>query len=228
MKTGGLQRNIWRWQGVLLLLILGGALSGKSQIIVQNGANAPTVDVHADWYLDTLAHQAWVRQDGEWTKFFLEIEPVEKIVPCRNDVLLYTTGLDGVAEREGRAYIHTIQCECRAHAVVFYADYTIGFIRDNNTIAWSSGENFFSSLPGGRSSLDSINGKPYYCMTNAGSVPYWLRFESDLHYWGIIDDDGQWIVEPKFDMPFKFENGRAIVSYYGLIRTINSKGEFLD
>jgi hypothetical protein len=44
----------------------------------------------------------------------------------------------------------------------------------------------------------------------------------------IIGNRGYWLIEPKFDAPFHFENGIAEVLYYGQKRKINEKGEFVE
>jgi hypothetical protein len=43
----------------------------------------------------------------------------------------------------------------------------------------------------------------------------------------IIDNHGQWLIEPKFDSPFHFQSGLAEVIHYGQKRKINEKGEFI-
>jgi hypothetical protein len=42
------------------------------------------------------------------------------------------------------------------------------------------------------------------------------------------NSNGQWLIEPKFDQPFRFQNGFAEVIYYGQRRKINEKGEFVE
>lgn len=49
-----------------------------------------------------------------------------------------------------------------------------------------------------------------------------------LRNWGMLGADGTWVIEPKFDAPFYFENGIAEVLYYGQKRKINEKGEFVE
>ncbi len=50
----------------------------------------------------------------------------------------------------------------------------------------------------------------------------------ELTTWGMIDEVGHWVIPPKFDAPFHFENGIAEVIYYGQKRKINEKGEFVE
>lgn len=50
----------------------------------------------------------------------------------------------------------------------------------------------------------------------------------ELHNWGMIGVNAQWLIEPKFDAPFHFKNGTAEVLYYGQKRKINEKGEFVE
>jgi hypothetical protein len=74
----------------------------------------------------------------------------------------------------------------------------------------------------------TIQGIQSYCLPR-----YAPRFEvySDkvqFRDWGILSIDGDWLVEPKFDAPFRFQNGFAEVIYYGQKRKINEKGEFVE
>ena len=50
----------------------------------------------------------------------------------------------------------------------------------------------------------------------------------EIRSWGIIGQSGTWLIEPKYDAPFHFENGIAEVLYYGQRRKINEKGEFVE
>jgi hypothetical protein len=52
--------------------------------------------------------------------------------------------------------------------------------------------------------------------------------ENQLRNWGMLGVNGHWLIEPKFDQPFRFQNGFAEVIYYGQRRKINEKGEFVE
>ena len=52
--------------------------------------------------------------------------------------------------------------------------------------------------------------------------------ENQLRNWGMLGVNGQWLIEPKFDQPFRFQDGFAEVLYYGEKRKINEKGEFVE
>ena len=58
-----------------------------------------------------------------------------------------------------------------------------------------------------------------------GTADLWWE---EMRNWGILGQNGQWIVEPKFDEAFRFHNGFADVLYYGEKRKINEKGEFVE
>lgn len=47
---------------------------------------------------------------------------------------------------------------------------------------------------------------------------------AELHGWGLLDAKGEWRVQPIYDKPFFFENGRADVVLYGERLTINEYG----
>jgi hypothetical protein len=50
----------------------------------------------------------------------------------------------------------------------------------------------------------------------------------DLVAWGMIGENGKWLIPAIFDAPFEFQNGVAEVIYYGQKRKINEKGEFVE
>jgi hypothetical protein len=80
--------------------------------------------------------------------------------------------------------------------------------------------------------LETLEGKQGYCVSAYYGATYMaihLVADTNLRTWGILDrDTGQWLIEPKFDGPFIFQNGFAEVIYYGQKRKINEKGEFVE
>lgn len=51
---------------------------------------------------------------------------------------------------------------------------------------------------------------------------------AELRNWGMMDERGKWVIEPKFDKPFHFDGGVALVWYLGLPRQIDEEGRFLE
>ena len=54
-----------------------------------------------------------------------------------------------------------------------------------------------------------------------------IRF-SNWHNWGMVNSEGAWVIPPIYDGPFYFEDGLAVVTYYGEKRVINLKGEVVE
>lgn len=79
--------------------------------------------------------------------------------------------------------------------------------------------------------LDSIQGMRAVCLPEPidkkGQHHSFFSWQ-DCRNWGMIGLNGKWLIEPKFDEPFHFENGIADVRYYGQKRKINEKGEFVE
>lgn len=51
---------------------------------------------------------------------------------------------------------------------------------------------------------------------------------NEFRNWGAINARGQWVIEPRYDKPFRFIDGVARVIHYGQKRKINLRGEFVD
>ncbi len=58
-----------------------------------------------------------------------------------------------------------------------------------------------------------------------GAPDFW---DVDIHNWGILGERGEWLIPPIFDRPFTFEAGRAQVLHYGVKRTIDEQGAFVE
>ena len=49
-----------------------------------------------------------------------------------------------------------------------------------------------------------------------------------LRSWGILSDEGIWLIPPVYDEPMMFKDGVAEVSQYGRHFKINEKGAFVE
>ncbi len=78
--------------------------------------------------------------------------------------------------------------------------------------------------------LAKLKGKDVMCLPQYadGILKGGVHQNDALKNWGMLSTDGEWLVEPKFDAPFRFQNGFADVLYYGEKRRINEKGEFVE
>ncbi len=78
--------------------------------------------------------------------------------------------------------------------------------------------------------LVKLHGKDVLCLPQYadGILKGGVHQNDALKNWGMLSTDGEWLIEPKFDAPFSFQNGFAAVLYYGEQRKINEKGAFVE
>jgi hypothetical protein len=83
--------------------------------------------------------------------------------------------------------------------------------------------------PFGKSAFptQTVNGLSAICVPRTPRESGYLNV-SELRAWGMLGENGKWLIEPTFDQPFRFQDGMAEVTYYGQRRKINESGEFVD
>ena len=74
---------------------------------------------------------------------------------------------------------------------------------------------------------DTLQGDLVYCFPRyaQGLEKYNC---AQLRNWGMMDANGKWVIEPKFDRPFNFQNGKAEVKEKGIYRWIDENGETME
>jgi hypothetical protein len=115
-----------------------------------------------------------------------------------------------------------------------------GYVADSSLIVWPNWSNggevlnargevvgTFTRCGAGENWTGTVEGIEGVCVP--GQIISGLGLTcGDLRNWGIMGENGQWLIEPKFDAPFYFQDGIADVVYYGQKRKINEKGEFME
>ncbi|MFN8394578.1 MAG: hypothetical protein U0176_07905 [Bacteroidia bacterium] len=74
----------------------------------------------------------------------------------------------------------------------------------------------------------TVQGKKAYCLPKyvPGLETYSPR--KSLYNWGMMGEDGQWLITPEFARPFTFIDGCAEVIHHGKNAKINEKGEVVE
>lgn len=211
---------------VLQCLLVGRAVSQTSSIT--SGAGEPKQ--HWPWYdfyLDTRNHRAYVHHPGmHGDPWWREIDDHETLTldACNGLSICF----DG---KNYRAYLNAY----RLRGIEF-TDY---HCLDKLLLAWNQyevvtynasgdvSEELFGNCLLGIPIVDTLGGKLAFCVVaavlNENAYPC-----EEMTAWGMMGLDGHWLIEPKFDAPFYFQDGFAEVIYYGEKRRINLKGEFVN
>ena len=74
---------------------------------------------------------------------------------------------------------------------------------------------------------------PQFCdigAFNDGLAPVTIRDDDgETFYWGYVDQDGKYVIEPEYDFATTFSGGCAVVLWddYASIGLIDTEGEFI-
>jgi hypothetical protein len=205
--------------GFIFVLSILMATPLDSQIIIRNGSGEPDKRVVADWYLDTLEHNAWYKFDGDWSQLYGF--NVRGIVDCNGAILIHTADDTLMYSRSGRVIHPVTAYECHDDITLIYFRSLRMFYADTLFLGMNYGHPTYLKQI-------IVHGKPAYCVTMYDLQEHGLVSLSEVHGWGILALSGEWLVEPKFDKPFEFTGGFAEVLYYGEKRRINENGEFVE
>ena len=209
---------------LLALLFLHPATT-DGQITFSKGAVLPPSPLENDLFWNLETQRVWGFRNGEWKDEFLA--PVQDVQWCHSR-LIFTEGnrqfilyINAAGKQD---YMTTLKVICHEGLSV---DSSAIFQRFVDTTGKCIG--FISEKLCSYSNIQHLNAESGY------SVPKAMRDDgiavrecNELKTWGFLTVKGHWLIEPKFDGPFSFQNGFADVVYYGQKRKINEQGEFVE
>jgi hypothetical protein len=172
------------------------------------------------WYFNETTHSIWIYQDTSWR--MLPFKNCRSMEHCNNHVIIkegvtYTlTDMVGNVKASQAPLIY-----CLYHFVVLGAKNRLDYLLNQE------GDTLSAVVDNCKIYQDTLAGRPAYCFP--AYSPGLERFScAQLRNWGMMDEEGEWRIEPKYDKPFSFTRGFADVFYKGIPRRINEKGEFVD
>lgn len=215
----GLRNRAIFWYWVLISL----PSLASAQVPILQGPDIPQNSLHADWYLDTVAHRVYHRQP-DWK--LVPSSHVFSLRSCGKYLLMTTIHITYVALENEEFVGAGTACEC--------LDRLVRMRNENAYFFWGDAGYLGRALCGNDEPAeaiflptDRVGGVPAFCISATENKDSKI-YLNDAHAWGMIDLKGKWLIEPKYDAPFHFENGVAEVIYYGQRRKINEKGEFVE
>ena len=197
-----------------------------AQGIATVGGKVPKHAKVGDWHLNNMKHElSRYTADEGWQYYDSR---VAKISWCHSALR--------VTRPFGEQYCVLPNSDLRDY-------YDSCFCGDSILVTWNEGDTDPLAYDRGgdvityrlSAKLDTVHwqmdwhGMKAFCL--AGDFPTHrmdLRFGHDIHTWGILGENGEWLILPIFDAPFGFQDGFAEVMYYGQKRKINEKGEFVE
>ncbi len=221
----------------MILGVGAGRTTVSAQSAIAYGQDRPPDTLWQKWFQDTVQHLAWYRFDyPTWRS--VRSGSHGSITACGEFVILDLT------ENAGRILLYTADglqmhggrhCDCLDSLVIFTTESQRWFYHPRTKeflgigLAGKDGTPTKPAL-----AHDTLGGIPVYC---AAPLPWNLGLNrkfahkavyEQIRAWGMVGANAQWVLEPRFDVPFHFKNGIAEVRYYGQRRKINEKGEFVE
>ncbi len=217
--------HIRNWVGIVAIV---GALAAlvqplQAQVILKiaSGRTPPVATTKANYYLDSVAQLAYIKKMEGWVvvqNHCLRLQSYQGLA------MMQTLEGCSIGQRDGNIYMKAQKCICEDSLLLLIGLDRINVLKGGLEIVSLFREP--DSYPALGVAQQLAAGRAY-CLTDR--FPYHgAQPVADMRTWGMLGTNGQWLIEPKFDAPFGFQNGFADVIYYGQKRRINEKGEFVE
>jgi hypothetical protein len=210
------------WAIFSLLMTLG-IQSAHAQPPLKLGAGDPTEAIKGMWYMDTVAHRVWVHNLSAW--YSTRKGYCVRHVICDGLMAFYNGDewhLYQTITGKYMGFADDVTCMDKL-AVAAWPSINRFFV-DTTYTAWNWVKDN-SVYPARLTQPDTLMGMAAYCATSFTAAFRTSILGSESHAWGMLGINGQWIIEPKYDKPFRFKKGKAEVLLYGKPMKINEKGE---
>ncbi len=225
-------------KGLIGIIVMGLAMHLKGQTIsITKGTQFPDTlpGRHYNWFLNTDSMQVYTHKAGQWRLVSDRWNRIDSISTCNELVILHSQG------EKRKAYILYDQVGSR-HEMIF--DYFCGqeiFAQRNLNRYMMLGSNAFHEWRREQLSMqydcdlstgtevvpDTVQGRLAFCAPHFEEYKSTHWYCNELRNWGMLDEYGKWLIEPKYDAFFYFQNGKANVMFKGKKRKINEKGAFV-
>jgi hypothetical protein len=211
--------------GFLLLLLALSLQFAQSQTHMIYGAGDPPPGTPGMWYMDTVDHRIWNHMFSEWNS--IRKGYCVRHTTCRDLMAFYNGDEWYIYDAQtGKFVVLGEKFTClEGMAIVGWSAVNRYYV-DTAYVGWSwvMDNTKYPAVPW---LPDTLNGIPAYCASSFTNSFQIGMLSTEAHAWGMLGYNGQWLVEPKYDKPFRFKNGIAEVLLYGERRRINEKGEEL-
>jgi hypothetical protein len=194
---------------------------------VDKGVGPPSLEPEVQaYYWDTLNAAGWMWEGDGW-EGFANAGTIKNMTFCRERLHIVTSGKHFISmPRGGVTDVYRFYCGDSIW-IQWESDDILAYDFQNNTLGLVFE---VDDCAGGDAMFEPqvIQGMEAFCLADLGDRPIDRIYCDDLHSWGMLGTNGKWLIPPKFDAPFRFQDGFAEVLYYGKRRKINVLGEFVE
>jgi hypothetical protein len=224
-RRGGWQKYSSNTIKVLFASIVCFALtvSMPAQVSIYKGKEKPTNPQTFDWHYDGKTQTTSVFLDSAWKVVIANVNV--KITPTGKRFVLVTRLDKPITYLYNRAgkLLQTDDGSLQIYDCIYvwtpFDNYAV-FNDQGMCLAYVNRAQIEFPDP------EKVNGQLAFCLPKSSGEMYRVD-QNEWHTWGMLGTNGEWLIEPKFDEPFRFQNGFAEVMYYGERRKINEKGAFV-
>jgi hypothetical protein len=212
---------------IFLILALMGAMGSMGQSnrepVVRHGRFEPADTLQGDWYLDTVTHQVYIHGAETWTKAPMVVDYAIGLERCGSMVVIDEIHYSRVLRMDGSRVASSAwgSCRCFGEVVAVRNDWFDTYYHQGNYMGGIS-YRWRDRIRQPLMPTDTVRRIPGFCISNA---QFEFLNEQYVHGWGILGANGKWLIQPMYDAPFHFVDGRAQVSYYGKRQTIDEAGQ---
>ncbi|MEM6273189.1 MAG: WG repeat-containing protein [Bacteroidota bacterium] len=175
-----------------------------------------------NYFADRRHARFWLRTDTGWQ--MLKIPHVHHAYEWEGKFLVKTGDMRALVDPDGRVLYGP------SHYIRKHGDLFLGFVCGKGSYLQTDAGDTLAFIPGHpgdrlvRKPAGMIDSAYVYCL--AKYYPELASFRHDeIHTYGLIDGQGNWRIPPKYDAPFRLEEGVAQVQYKGEKFWIDASGK---
>jgi hypothetical protein len=211
----------WKWVREIWLVFVFGICMLEAH--AQQPRSSPEFPKHpkeGEWLFSREAHGVWIYQSSAWKQ--LEIKDCRSFVQCNNHVIVKDGSTYLLADLKGNILSSKspdIRC--------FHDFIIVGGQNHLDYLLNDRGDTLTPIVNNCKIFTDTLAGEAVFCFPaySPGLEKYSCL---ELRNWGMMDAKGKWVIEPRFDRPFNFQNGKAEVKEKGIYRWIDENGETME
>lgn len=173
-----------------------------------------------EWYFNQEQHKVWIYHNEAWQR--IPCQDCRWVKLCNDHAIIRDGFHYMLVSASGRVVVANAPAiRCMNTFIIVGGKNRIEYLLDEE------GDTVSALVDNCKIYADTLQGDRVYCFPQYS--PGLERYNcADLRNWGMMDEQGQWRIEPKYDKPFQFINGRADVVFKARHYWIGEDGELLE
>jgi hypothetical protein len=208
---------------LLIVALLISASATFSQVNITFGDSLPENPSLNHWYSKSYYSTPMVWNGEEWKELDKKFQG--RPFDYKGLVWLKQGDMKAYFFPDGKPFL--VQTHWLTHTDSLF----VGFVCGKGTVALNHSGDTIAFSPNSSHNLQeqymTYEDRIYYCMP--AYVPG-LKYGYDvtMRNWGLLNTKAEWVIPPKFDHPFKIEDGKAELFHKGERQVWNLAGERLE